>query len=108
MGYVYLLLEVDKDGNERYKIGITKNDPELRVKQLQTGNPSKISVLRVYESDNYLKVERWMHRQYVSTKTEAKNEWRDLSDEQVTSFIDDCKKADETIKYLLANNPFYD
>lgn len=36
MGYVYLLLETDKDGNERHKIGITKNWPEKRVKQLQT------------------------------------------------------------------------
>jgi hypothetical protein len=36
MGYVYLFLEVDKEGNEAYKIGITKNEPIKRVKQLQT------------------------------------------------------------------------
>ena len=27
MGYVYLFLEVDSAGQETYKIGITKNDP---------------------------------------------------------------------------------
>ena len=36
MGYVYLLLQIDFDGNCSHKIGITKNDPNKRLKQLQT------------------------------------------------------------------------
>jgi hypothetical protein len=107
MGYVYLLLQIDFDGNESYKIGITKNDPNKRVKQLQTGNPNKISLHRKYESKNYLKVERWLHRKYQG-KTEAKNEWRTLTDEQVFSFIDDCQAADDNIQFLLDNNSFFE
>ena len=107
MGYVYLLLQLDFEGNESYKIGITKNDPNLRCKQLQTGKPNKISLHRKYESKNYLKVERWLHRKYQG-RTEAKNEWRILTDEQVFSFIDDCKEADETINFLLENNSLYE
>lgn len=107
MGYVYLLLQVDFEGNESYKIGITKNEPNLRVKQLQTGNPNKISLHRKYESKNYLKVERWLHRKY-QTKTEAKNEWRTLTDEQVFSFLDDCQTADDNIQFLLDNNSLYE
>lgn len=107
MGYVYLFLEIDDDGNERHKIGITKNNPELRVKQLQTGNPSKISLLQKYESDNYLKVEQWMHRKHGACKTEAENEWRKLPNEDVISFLDDCKSADEKIIFLKQTNPFY-
>ena len=106
MGYVYLLLQIDFDGNESYKIGITKNDPILRCKQLQTGNPNKISVHRKYETKNYLKVERWLHRKY-QTRTEAKNEWRTLTDEQVFSFLDDCQTADENIQFLLENNSLF-
>jgi hypothetical protein len=106
MGYVYLFLEVDKSGNEAFKIGITKNDPEKRIKQLQTGNSSKLSLLKFYESNNYLKVEQWLHRKYNS-KTEADNEFRILTDEEVMSFLEDCKKADETISFMKANNPFY-
>ena len=53
-----------------------------------------------------LKVERWLHRKYF-VKTEAKNEWRSLSNEEVFSFIDDCKEADNNISFLLENNPFY-
>jgi len=45
MGYVYLLLQVDAVGDETYKIGITKNDPELRVKQLQTFHKYEIFIL---------------------------------------------------------------
>ena len=106
MGYVYLLLQIDFDGNESYKIGITKNEPNLRLKQLQTGNPNKISLHRKYETKNYLKVERWLHRKY-QTKTEAKNEWRTLTDEQVFSFLNDCKEADDNIQFLLDNNSLY-
>lgn len=107
MGYVYLLLQVDFEGNESYKIGITKRDINIRISELQTGNPNKISLHRKYESKNYLKVERWLHRKY-QTKTEAKNEWRTLTDEQVFSFLNDCQVADDNIQFLLENNSLYE
>lgn len=107
MGYVYLLLQLDFEGNESYKIGVTKRDVNLRISELQTGNPNKISLHRKYESKNYLKVERWLHRKY-QTKTEAKNEWRTLTDEQVFSFLNDCQVADDNIQFLLENNSLYE
>ena len=108
MGYVYLLLQTDIDGHESHKIGITKNDPKKRQKILQTGNPNKITLLKQYESKNYLKVEQWLHRKHSGSKSEAKNEWRMLSDEQVFSFISDCEIADDNIKFLLENNSLYE
>ena len=107
MGFVYLLLSVNDYGEEVYKIGITKRDVNTRIRELQTGNPNKISVLRVYESDNYLKVEQWMHRKFGNTKTEAKNEWRNLLNEQVITFLLECKNADETISILKQTNHFF-
>ncbi len=107
MGYVYLLLEVDKDGYERHKIGISKNHPTKRVSQLQTGNSNVISVLNFYESTNYKKVEQWLHNRYANFKTEADNEWFILNDNDIASFIHTCKKADETISLLLKENPLY-
>jgi Tfp pilus assembly protein FimT len=106
MGYVYLLLQIDNDGNEHYKIGVTKRSIDDRISELQTGNPNKITLHRKYETPNYLKVENWLHRKY-QTKTEAKNEWRALTNEQVLYFLDDCKAADDNIKFLLENNHFY-
>lgn len=105
MGHVYLFMEVDVNGNEAFKIGITKNDPNKRIKQLQTGNSRKITLLKSYESVNYLKVERWLHKKY-SVKTEAGNEWRSLTDEEVVSFLEDCKKSDDMIKFMKENNHF--
>jgi len=107
MGYVYLLFCVNKDGSEGYKIGITKNDPNKRVKQLQTGNESKIQLLNQYKSENFSKVEKMMHLKYSSYKTEANNEWFSLEADHVISFLVDCKEADQTISFLLENNPFY-
>ncbi len=106
MGFVYLLIEVDKHGDESFKIGITKNDPRIRKANLQTGNPDKINVLHVYESPNYKQVERWMHRKFYKT-TQAENEWRNLTNEEVISFLDECKKADKTIGFLKENNSYF-
>lgn len=105
--YVYLMSSIEPNGLLSYKIGVSGN-PKKRLKNLQTGNPNKISLLRSYESKHYLKVERWMHRQYFDSKTEAKNEWRTLNDNQVFSFIKDCEKAEDYIKFLLENNSLYD
>ncbi len=106
MGYVYLLMTVDDLGNETYKIGVTKRNIETRICELQTGNSRKLTLLKSYESDNYLKVEGWLHKKY-HTKTEAENEWRSLTNEEIMSFQENCNKADEIIKFMLANNPFY-
>lgn len=107
-GYVYLLLCIESDGVEHHKIGITRNEPIKRIKQLQTGSANSITLLREYYTKNYFKVERWMHRKYFGSKTEAKNEWRKLTDEQVFAFIKDCEEADDNINYLLENNSLFD
>src|ERR1039458_3826030 len=107
MGYVYLLLVVDNNSEEHYKIGITKNNPTKRQTQLQTGNSNKISVLNFYESINYKKVEQWLHNKYANSKTGANNEWFILTDEEVLSFKYTCKKADDIISLLKEENPFY-
>lgn len=107
MGYVYLLFCVNKDGSEGYKIGVTKNDPIKRVKQLSTGNPSKIELLKHYKSENYFKVEKSIHRLYASQKTSSDNEWFILEDEHVLTFLDECKKVDDIIDFMLKNNHFY-
>jgi hypothetical protein len=36
MGYVYLMLSISDDGVELYKVGVTKRDPKIRVKELTT------------------------------------------------------------------------
>ena len=107
MGYVYLILEVNEQGEENHKIGISKNKPEKRLKQLKTGNPNRIDILKFYESENYKHIEKWLHSKFYNKKTLAENEWFKLSNEDVLNFIETCKKIDESVSYLLKENPFY-
>lgn len=103
MGWVYLLAEMGD--NLRYKIGITKNPVEKRVKQLRTGNSDDIMIIHRYNSENYKKVERMLHVKFKPDRLHL--EWFEMTDEQVLSFMEEAKKADETIN-LLKSNPFYD
>jgi hypothetical protein len=107
MSYVYLILEVDKNGDEAHKIGVSKNSPEKRLKQLQTGNSNKLSVLKFYESKNYKRIENMLHARYSYKQTLAMNEFFKLSDDEVIGFLATCKKLDETIQLLLRENPFF-
>lgn len=101
-GHVYLL---NAWPTNRYKIGFTKNSVEKRIKQLQTGNPDEITKVHVYETVNYKKVEKWLQKCHKGKKVEG--EWFELTDEDIFGFLDECKKADETITLLLRDNPFY-
>jgi hypothetical protein len=105
-GYVYLIVESDENGNEKYKIGVTKNDPEKRLKKLSTGNSNQLDVIRVYKSKNYRRIERFLHKKYSSQKTLSNNEFFHLTVEQVLSFINTCKEAENIIDSL-KDNPFY-
>ena len=108
MGYVYLLMSTDSDGEkELFKIGITKNNPMQRIKSLSTGNPNRIQLINFYESKNYLKVEKWFHSKYILKKSAADNEWFILEDSDVKNFTNDCKKADNIINLLLEDNYFF-
>lgn len=102
MGKVYLL---NAWGTDRYKIGITKGDIDKRIKQLQTGCPDEIILTNSYETENYRKLEGWMHRKLNSKRVEG--EWFELEDSDVFSFIEECKKGDEIITLLLNDNPFF-
>lgn len=82
MGHVYLLMSTDSDGQvELFKIGITKNSIEKRIKFLSTGNPNTITLIKSYTSKNYKEIEKWLHSRYSLNKTLSKNEWFHLTDE---------------------------
>lgn len=106
-GYVYLLFKVDKSGEESYKIGISKNDPNLRVSQLQTGNEATINLLKHYQTVNYLKLEKMLHVRFVIHKTTSKGEWFNLPAEDVIKFVETCKEVDSIIDFLKEHNLFF-
>ncbi len=107
MGIVYLLCELGSNP-ERYKIGITKGDPENRVKQLQTGCSNQIMLLRSFRSEYYTKIESTLHREYKLYASEGGTEWFILPSDAVFGFIPRCKQIHDNFKSLTeSENPFF-
>lgn len=102
-GFVYLINDTDK-GNA-YKIGVTKNIVNERRRELQTGNPSELVIVNFYETDYPYKIESMLHRKY--NKSNIKNEWFELTDDEVASFKSECIKCDSIFKSL-KDNPFFE
>ena len=105
-GKVYLLLDWCSSP-EKYKIGITKNDINERVKALQTGASSELVLISSYESENYRRIETTLHRNYKTYSTGGGKEWFELPYDNVVSFVEQCRKIDDNIKFLKENNHFF-
>lgn len=103
MAFVYLI--TDLDSPDTYKIGVTKKSVEDRLSELQTGNSSELSIVNYYETKYPYKIEAMLHRRFKGNN--IKNEWFNLSIEEASSFISECKKYEAIIESL-KDNPFFD
>ena len=101
MDKIYLI----KSLNEGiYKIGVSKY-PNKRLKQIQTGNPAPVEILYLYETENAYKIEKALHNRYSHFNTHG--EWFELSIKEEMSFMDNCKKIEDTFNSLkIMGNPF--
>jgi hypothetical protein len=107
MGIIYLLCELGSNP-EKYKIGITKGDPNKRVKQLQTGCSNEIIVLKTFKSQYYTKIESSLHREYKLYASSGGKEWFTLPSEFVFSFDERCTQLHENFTMLEeSGNPFF-
>jgi predicted GIY-YIG superfamily endonuclease len=84
--HIYLI----KADATNYKIGFAQ-DVEKRLKQIQTGNPYQLKILRTQKfettEDDIKKIERELHKRFLHLQTEAMNEWFILSDAEVAHFL---------------------
>lgn len=94
-----------QDGTNLYKIGITKKKPEVRIKELQTGNGTKLIVIAEFVTAHGFKMETALHEVYKSKKVHL--EWFELEDEDVSLFLDYCEKKEEAISFLKKHNHFW-
>lgn len=99
MSCVYLLSDFSDDNV--YKIGVTRGNPEKRIKKLQTGNAGEIILLQKYETEIPFYIEKWMHFKLGSKK--INNEWFKLSDEDVFNFKNMCKEIEEMYNTMKDN-----
>ena len=105
-GYVYLIVEWGSEP-ERYKIGISKNDPKLRLKTHQTSNPHELVLLRKHQSEYYNRIESTMKRDYFKYLLEGGTEWFQLPPEIASNFINECKRIEDVFISLKEfGNPY--
>jgi len=101
MEYVYLIKSLE---NGYYKIGMSKN-PIKRIKQLQTGNSSKLKLIETYQTEYASHIEKTLHRRYSYLRKEG--EWFDFSIEIEISFMNECKQIEKNITILKENGNVY-
>ena len=101
-GYVYLIADGIKDG--LYKIGVTRGSIEKRIKKLQTGNAGELYICRYFKTDIPFFIEKHLHLHFF--KNRVKNEWFELTDDEVLGFENKCKDI-ENIYSSLEDNIFF-
>jgi hypothetical protein len=100
--HVYFLSLVDLTSPVRdlelVKVGITKNDVERRIEQLQTGNPYQIRREASFRTSVARQVERWVHRTNVSRV--AQLEWLRLSRLEIADLVKAAEREAERLAQI--------
>ena len=84
--------------NSYYKIGVSKS-PNIRIKQLNTGNPSELKLIDIYQTELAYEIEKILHRRYAHARIKNK-EWFDLSIKEEVGFISECVRIEQSIDNL--------
>ena len=82
MDYVYII----SNNQDAIKVGISKH-PDKRLKQLQTSNPNKLSLLFTEEFEcsrnHLLKIEKLIHRELTNISKGRVGEWFKVGEEEI-------------------------
>lgn len=103
MKKVYLIAKNNKEiiiDNEDtvYKIGVTKQKVEKRIKQLQTGSDKKLESIKEFNSNYAFSVERNLHR--IFSHKRINREWFKLDENDVKNFLSLCEKFESAFDSL--------
>ena len=79
-GFVYLIRGPKIGSEQLYKIGQTSNMQD-RMRNLQTGSPTKLEIVKSIQTDDALMIERKLHNAFKETR--IRGEWYALKTGQV-------------------------
>lgn len=100
-GFVYLISTLDESV---YKIGVTRNLDNKRLKSLQTGNHKELKMIHHFYSDYPFRLETMLHKKF-DLYSEI-GEWFKLPSEVVSNFLNICNELTQIIN-TLSDNPFF-
>lgn len=95
MKNIYLINQQD---TELYKIGITKKDPKIRLKELQTGNGNLLVLIKYFVTEFDFKMERALHLCYRSKLYNS--EWFLLTENDINEFEKNCMLYENNFKLI--------
>lgn len=99
---IYLINQINTN---RYKIGTTKNNVDLRLKQLQTGSSDVLSLTKTFTTNYGFKLESALHRHFYCKQ--ATGEWFELDQQDIEGFLKTCETYEGNFKLLEETNTFY-
>jgi len=102
---VYIISDYMDDGGYRYKIGRTKRDPKIRLKEFKTGNSRPLEVVKVFESKWGTKIEAALHRRFSYKRMDG--EWFDLDEEDLNNFEKECLQMHRNFECLAENSDWF-
>lgn len=100
-GYVYLICDPDKN---TYKIGVTRNIAQKRLKRLQTGNSTELHIVHTVETKYPFRLETMLHNRFKAKL--VMGEWYELTADDVNSFVQTCE-ALKSIIHLMEDNIYF-
>ena len=92
--YVYII-KVSSEGI--YKVGVSKN-VKRRVKQLQTGNPEPIEIVKTFLSNYPYKIESVLHRRFKINHVHGECYY--LSKQDIENFEENCALSERNFGIL--------
>lgn len=100
-GYVYLICD---PGQDTYKIGVTRDLAQKRLKRLQTGNASELHIIHSVYATYPFRLETILHNKFKHKR--ATGEWFYLDQDDIKNFEQTCTEAINLIE-LMKDNPFF-
>ena len=100
-GYVYLICD---PGQDTYKIGVSRDLAQKRLKRLQTGNASELHIIHSVYATYPFRLETILHNKFKHKR--ATGEWFYLDQDDIKNFEQTCTEAINLIE-LMKDNPFF-
>lgn len=95
--YVYFIYSAEV---KRIKIGLTVNEPNERMRKLQTGSPTILYMLAYQETDDCRSLEKELHNLFKRFRSHTNNEFFELDNSIVEYINQNCNfKQLDILKY---------
>lgn len=101
---IYLICS-EIEGEKLHKIGFTRRDINVRLKEFKTGNGADLYLVDSFKSKWGTAIEVSLHRSFKSKKVSG--EWFKLDDNDVKTFKEKCQSIHDNLTFIEDNNLYY-